>query len=53
MIEELGEWVSDSWNAENAMHIYFYEGWCRDKHVELSLKQVKKLVREVASRVKE
>jgi len=52
LIEELGEWVSDSWNAGNAMHTCFYEGWCRDKHVELSLKRVEKLVREIASRIK-
>ena len=24
--DELGEWVSDSWNAGNTMHICFYEG---------------------------
>ena len=52
LIEELGEWAGDAWNAGNAMHTCFYEGWCRDKHVELSLKRVERLVREVASRIK-
>ena len=52
LIEELGEWANDSWNAGNAMHTCFYEGWCARKHVELALKRIEKLVHEVASRIK-
>ena len=52
LIDEFGEWISDSWNAGNAMHTCFYEGWCSRKHVELALKRVKKLVKEITSRVK-
>jgi hypothetical protein len=37
---------------ENAMHTCFYEGWCSKKHVELALKRVEKLVKEITSRVK-
>ena len=48
LIGELGEWVSDAWKAGNTMHMCFYEGWCRGKHIELALKRVEKLVREVA-----
>ncbi len=52
LIDEFGEWISDGWNAGNAMHTCFYEGWCSRKHVELALKRVEKLVQEIASRVK-
>ena len=31
LVVELGEWVEDSWNAGNSMHICFYEGWCTKK----------------------
>jgi len=53
LINKLGEWVSDAWNAGNTMHICFYEGWCARDHVELALKRVEKLVKEVASRIKD
>lgn len=52
LVDELGEWVSDAWNAGNAMHTCSYEGWCSERHVELALERVGRLVREVASRVK-
>lgn len=51
--DELGEWVSDSWNAGNTMHVCFYENWCTRKDVEPALKRVEKLVKEVASRIKQ
>jgi len=50
--DELGEWVSDSWNAGNTMHICFYEGWCIKRDVERAYKRVERLVNEVAARVK-
>ena len=52
LAEELGEWVDDAWNQANSMHTCFYEGWCLKRHVESALKQVEKLVKEVASRIK-
>ncbi len=47
--EELGEWVSDSWNAASAMHVCFYEGWCARRDVEVALKRVERMVKEVSS----
>ncbi len=52
LIDELGDWVGDSWNAGNVMHICFYEGWCTEKHAELALKRVEKLVRTILSNIK-
>ena len=52
LARELGDWVSDAWNAGNSMHTCFYEGWCTKWHVEQSLKKIKKLVREVATLVR-
>ncbi len=49
--EELGEWVSGSWYAANAMHICFYESWCAEKDVEIARERIERLVREVASLV--
>lgn len=49
--DELGDWVSDAWNAGNTMRICFYEGWCARKDVEGACKRVEKLVKEVASRI--
>ncbi|MCE4607261.1 MAG: PaREP1 family protein [Desulfurococcales archaeon] len=47
-LEDLfGEWVSDSWNAANTMHICFYEGWCADKDISTAYKRVEKLVNEL------
>jgi len=51
MVEELGEWVHDAWNAGQSMHVCFYEGWCTRKSVEAALKQARKLVKEVSTRV--
>jgi len=50
--EELGDWVSDAWAQANTMHICFYEDWCTRGDVEVALRRVKKLVEEVALRVK-
>ena len=50
--DELGEWVSDAWNAGNTMHICFYEAWCTGKDVSTAYKRVEKLVKEVAARIK-
>ncbi|MGK0549459.1 MAG: PaREP1 family protein [Pyrobaculum sp.] len=49
---ELGEWVRDAWNAGNAMHTCFYEGWCTKEDVEDSLKKIERLINEVASKIK-
>ncbi len=51
LISELGEWISDAWNAGQSMHVCFYEGWCTEKHVELALKRIERLVEEIASRI--
>ena len=51
LINELGEWISDAWNAGQSMHVCFYEGWCTEKHVELALKRIERLVEEIASRI--
>ena len=50
--DELGEWVSDAWNAGNTMHICFYEGWCAEKDVGTAYKRVERLVREIANMIK-
>ena len=52
LVEELGEWVDDAWNAGNSMHTCFYEGWCRKGHIERAIKRVEKLVEEIESRIK-
>ncbi len=49
--KDMGKWVSNAWNAGNAMHICFYEGWCSREHVEDALEEIRKLVREVSSRI--
>lgn len=49
--DELGEWVSDAWAQASAMHICFYEGWCKEKDIATARKRVEKLVKEVASLV--
>ena len=52
LVEELGEWVEDSWNAGNSMHICFYEGWCTKKSIEIALKRVEKLIQEVKAKIR-
>jgi uncharacterized protein (UPF0332 family) len=42
--EELGDWVDDAWNAANAMHINFYEGWADARSVERALGWVERFV---------
>jgi len=49
--KELGEWVSDAWNAGQSMHICFYEGWCAAQDVEVAIKRVERLVHEIEKRV--
>ncbi|OYT44553.1 MAG: hypothetical protein B6U85_09850 [Desulfurococcales archaeon ex4484_42] len=49
--DELGEWVSDAWNAGNTMHVCFYEGWCTGKDVSTAYKRVERLVNEVTSKI--
>ena len=51
LIEELGDWVYDSWMAANGMHTCFYEGWCTEKHVEEAVKRIEKLVSEIKKRI--
>jgi len=52
MMAELGGWVSDAWAQANAMHVCFYEGWCTREHVEQALERIKRLVENVASRIR-
>ena len=51
--EELGEWVHDSWASATEMHVCFYEGWCTEKDIENAHKRVEKLIKGVASLLKE
>ena len=51
-VGELGAWVRDSWMYANGTHTCFYEGWCGREDVEEALKRIKKLVDEVAARIK-
>jgi len=51
--EEFGEWISDAWAQASTMHICFYEGWCARKDVENAYKRIEKLVKEIASKIKE
>ncbi len=52
MVSELGAWVRDSWMYANGMHTCFYEGWCSREDVEEALKRIRRLVDEVATRIK-
>ena len=52
LVKELGKWASNAWAQANTMHTCFYEKWCAREDVEDALEQVEKLVREVASRIK-
>ena len=49
---ELGDWVHDAWNAANAMHINFYEGWATPESVRQALARVKRLVEEITRRIR-
>ncbi len=51
--KEFGEWISDAWAQASTIHICFYEGWCARKDVENAYKRIKKLIKEVASKIKE
>ena len=51
IVNDLGDWIRDSWYAANAMHICFYEGWCKPSQVEAALKRVEKLVMEVKNKI--
>jgi len=52
LVKELGEWIHSAWASASEMHICFYEGWCGREDVEYALKQIEKLVKEMASRIK-
>ncbi|BEP16717.1 PaREP1 family protein [Pyrofollis japonicus] len=51
--EELGDWVDDAWNQANSMHICFYEGWCKKRHVEAALKHVERLVKTIEEKMQQ
>ncbi len=53
LVEDLGSWIDDAWNAGNAMHACFYEGWCRDTHVRRAMERIEKLVKEIGDRLRE
>jgi len=53
MQKEVGEWVHNAWMNATGMHICFYEGWCARKDVENAYKRIEKLVKEIASKIKE
>lgn len=48
---ELGSSVRSAWIEAVAMHVCFYEGWCKPALVEAALASVEKPVSEVALRV--
>ncbi len=50
--EDIGKWVYSSWNAGQAMHTCFYEGWCRRDDVENALEEVEKLVKTVEEKIR-
>ncbi len=50
--KELGKWVYTAWNAGQAMHVCFYEGWCTEEHVEDALDHIGRLVRAVSEKIK-
>ena len=50
--KELGKWVYSAWNAGQAMHTCFYEGWCSQEHVEHALEEIEKLVKSVKERIR-
>lgn len=50
--DELGEWVHDSWASAAEMHICFYEGWCAEKDIDIAVKSVERLLKEIASMMK-
>ena len=52
MAREFGRWVRGAWMYANGMHTCFYDGWCDKEDVEDALKNIEKLVREVAFLVK-
>jgi len=52
LVDELGEWVRDSWMYANGMHICFYEGWCTKRQVEVAVERVKKLLKEIENKMK-
>ena len=43
--------VRDAWYAGNAMHICFYEGWCKPGQVEAAMKRVEKLLDVIKARM--
>ncbi len=52
LAEEYGEWIDIAWAQANSMHTCFYEGWCSRRSVEIALKHVERLVREISSRIR-
>ena len=52
MAREVGHWVRGAWMYAIGMHTCFYEGWCAREDVEDALKNIEKLVKEIASLVK-
>jgi len=51
LVGDVGEWVRDAWYAGNAMHICFYEGWCKPGQVEAAMKRVEKLLEEIKAKM--
>jgi len=51
LVGDIGEWVRDVWYAGNAMHVCFYEGWCKPGQVEAAIKHAEKLVKEIKAKL--
>ena len=52
MSKEMRAWVREAWMIATSMHACLYENWCTEENAEKAYKQVEKLVRETASRIK-
>lgn len=52
-VNDVGEWVRDSWYAGNATNICFYEEWCKPNQAKAAMKHIKKLIKEIKDRFKE
>ena len=52
MSKDIGPWVREAWMYATSMHVCFYEGWCAEEDVRDALERIRRLVEEVAERVK-
>ncbi len=53
MTKDIGPWVREAWMYATSMHVCFYEGWCTEEDVRDALEKIRRLVEEVAERMKQ